>query len=120
MLINVFLGWTTIAWVITLIWSFSGKKEGQDEKSIKNEESEYLDTLTKLAQLKNLGALSEDEFKSKKSELDNRFNRVEVVDNNHIKEEDPANSKKNLRYLLKHGRITKDRYEELMREYHGE
>lgn len=61
-LINIFLGWTLIGWVICLIWSCS---EG------KNKDDKY-EKLEKLQKLKDNGTISEEEFKIEKEKLLNQ------------------------------------------------
>lgn len=30
LVLNIFLGWTAIGWIIALVWAFGGKKEGTE------------------------------------------------------------------------------------------
>ena len=62
--LNLFLGWTLVGWVIALVWAF-----------VKPPKVEVLNTLSagdellKLAELKEKGILSEQEFNTRKRQI---------------------------------------------------
>jgi hypothetical protein len=63
--VNIFLGWTFIGWVIALVWTLSGPKS----KRVIRKRTSDADQLEKLARLKDRGHLSEKEFNSQKKKL---------------------------------------------------
>lgn len=65
---NIFLGWTFIGWVIALVWALSGPKH----KRIVRKRVSVADQLEKLAWLKDRGHLSEKEFNRQKQKLLNQ------------------------------------------------
>jgi len=62
--LNFLLGWSFIAWVIALIWAFSGDSYSNIENKLKN-----------LYSLKEKGLISEEEFEIKKDEIINSILR---------------------------------------------
>lgn len=64
--LNLFAGWTVIAWIIALVWAFK-------EKSLTANVSQIsLSNADEIAKFKNLldtGTITEEEFESKKKEL---------------------------------------------------
>lgn len=56
LIINTIIGWTIIAWVVTLIWAYSTKRS-------------VIDELEKLATLRDKGVLCEEEFQLQKKKL---------------------------------------------------
>lgn len=68
LVINIFLGWTVIGWVVALAMAV-GK---DDEKQIiihKETNSNNLQEIEKLSELKHKGIISEEEFQAKKKQL---------------------------------------------------
>jgi hypothetical protein len=63
LLLNLFLGWTLLGWVIALIWAVIDGPKGQIEMG------SSADELKKLADLKASGVLSEEEFQAKKKKI---------------------------------------------------
>lgn len=62
--LNLFAGWTIIAWIIALIWAFTNK-----EKVIIAPKSSSVDEIRKLKELLDMGAITTEEFEIKKREL---------------------------------------------------
>ncbi|PKB16715.1 superinfection immunity protein [Flavobacterium sp. 5] len=65
LLLNLFLGWTFIGWILSLIWAVSKEKE----VIVINSNNSTADELQKLKQLLDDGALSKDEFETEKKVL---------------------------------------------------
>lgn len=63
--LNLFLGWTLLGWVIALVWACSK----QEKVIIQNEKASLTDELVKLAELKDKGILTEEEFNAKKKQI---------------------------------------------------
>ena len=81
-LLNFFLGWTFIGWIVSLIWACLKHNEThtivvnntpyvKDENSLlqKNDFDEKLNSLQKLKDLLDSGILSQEEFEQQKSKL---------------------------------------------------
>lgn len=68
-LVNLLLGWTVIAWVVCLIWSFIGKPKfyGNIESSVVHQ-SRY-EELEKISELRSSGVLTTEEFEREKSRI---------------------------------------------------
>ncbi len=66
LLLNLFLGWTFIGWIVSLIWAVSKEKK---ELTIINANNSVSDELQKLKQLLNDGTLSAEEFETEKKHL---------------------------------------------------
>lgn len=66
-ILNLFLGWTLLGWVIALVWACS--KQEPQKVVIQNEKASLTDELVKLAELKDKGILTEDEFNAKKKQI---------------------------------------------------
>ncbi len=64
-LINIFLGWSLVGWVIALVWA----TKKNENVMIENNFGSQADELEKLHSLKEKGILTEDEFSKKKAEL---------------------------------------------------
>lgn len=62
--LNLFAGWTIIAWIIALIWAFTNK-----EKVVFEPKSSSVDEIRKLKELLDMGAITTEEFEVKKHEL---------------------------------------------------
>lgn len=67
-LLNLFLGWTIVVWVICLIWAVFG----QSRKSTASVTSNRYEDLERLSRLKSSGDLTEDEYQEEKTRLLNR------------------------------------------------
>lgn len=70
-ILNLFAGWTFIAWVIALVWAFTNKA------SIPKTPQQPLSNADEIAKYKSLldsGIITEEEFEAKKSELLNSQN----------------------------------------------
>ncbi|UHC81657.1 superinfection immunity protein [Pseudomonas sp. NIBR-H-19] len=65
LLMNLFLGWTLVGWVVALVWSASAIKKGP---SADNSSSKYSD-LERLGEMRAKGLLTEAEFESEKLKL---------------------------------------------------
>ena len=68
-ILNIVLGWTFVVWIGLLIWSLidvEGKKTNEILKNIKG--NKYED-LAKLQNLKDSGAISEEEFEKEKKKI---------------------------------------------------
>ena len=66
-ILNLFLGWTLLGWVIALVWACS--KQEPQKVVIQNEKTSLTDELVKLAELKDKGILTEEEFNAKKKQI---------------------------------------------------
>lgn len=65
--LNFLLGWTLIGWVIALVWAMT--KDKQPIVTTAATAPSTADELTKLAELKEKGVLSDEEFEVKKKEF---------------------------------------------------
>lgn len=66
--LNFFLGWTLIGWIVALIWAVNKDEERIIEIRSENNIS-VADELEKLVSLKEKGVISEEEFENKKRSL---------------------------------------------------
>jgi len=64
--LNLFLGWTLIGWVVALIWALGEEKPKQKPISANGN---IADELAKLADLRDKGILTNEEFNHKKNQL---------------------------------------------------
>tara|TARA_R110000772_G_scaffold208623_1_gene319207 strand:- start:786 stop:1109 length:324 start_codon:yes stop_codon:yes gene_type:complete len=64
-LINIFLGWSLVGWVVALVWA-TKKAEGV---IVENNVGSQADELEKLHSLKEKGVLTDAEFAKKKAEI---------------------------------------------------
>lgn len=70
--LNVFLSWTVLMWIVTLVIAISSKSEADlvnEQNLIDKHSSNSSDKLLKLAELKEKGILSEEEFNEQKKAL---------------------------------------------------
>jgi hypothetical protein len=65
-ILNLFLGWTLLGWIVALVWAVTN--EQKTEASARPPHS-TADEISKLADLKTKGLISEAEFESKKKKL---------------------------------------------------
>jgi len=68
-LVNIFLGWTLIVWLLCLVWAYSGPDNSQPVKKSKPIQNNLSDEITKLSELKQKGLITEDEFQQGKEKL---------------------------------------------------
>lgn len=84
-LVNVFLGWTLVGWVVAMAWGCAARQEGQTGAAPKNvmspkpdvpptrpasaSSASVADELQKLAALKQQGILSDEEFAAQKAKV---------------------------------------------------
>lgn len=75
-IVNIFFGWTFLGWVIALAWAFSdnikdinGNNDKKDTVGNKIDQSNKLKELKGLADLKDKGILTEDEFEKEKKKI---------------------------------------------------
>lgn len=70
-LLNLFLGWTLLGWVIALSWSASPKKQEVviDTADGNSGQPDKYAQLERLAHLKEKGVITEEEFTAEKSKL---------------------------------------------------
>jgi len=61
MILNLFFGWTLLGWVVALIWAVRLDDKSSPESGV--------DKLHKLAELKEAGHLTQEEFNTKKEQL---------------------------------------------------
>ena len=70
--LNLLLGWTIIGWVVALVWAFCNDPEpvniNQPTETMQSKTSQY-DELEKLAELKDKGIISENEFEEQKQKI---------------------------------------------------
>ena len=78
--LNIVLGWTLLGWVIALVWACcnddvsepksAGEKSADKPKVKKEDSKEHLyDALARLADLRDRGALTEEEFQQEKGKV---------------------------------------------------
>lgn len=68
--LNLLLGWTILGWAVALIWGFTSTKDNRIYVSQQDKiELNVADEIRKLADLKNEGHLTDEEFKARKSEV---------------------------------------------------
>lgn len=73
-LLNVFLGWSLVCWVIALIWSLT-KNEQPQEIFVSNKKEEVnLEQLEKLSDLLQKNIITETEFEVQKKKILNSIN----------------------------------------------
>ncbi len=70
--LNLFLGWSIIGWVVSLVWSLSS--DAKPAKIIVNQQSpaakeDGIDKLTKLKKLLDQGAITQEEFNQQKAAI---------------------------------------------------
>lgn len=63
-ILNLFAGWTIIAWIIALVWAFTKKSTAMPHKNLSN-----ADEIAKFKNLLDSGAITEEEFENKKKDL---------------------------------------------------
>lgn len=68
-LLNIFLGWTFIGWLVALIWSVSAIQKKDSPAPVVPQQADKYQQLERLAALKEKGALSESEFEAEKAKL---------------------------------------------------
>ncbi|MDJ1480249.1 superinfection immunity protein [Cytophagaceae bacterium YF14B1] len=69
-LINLFMGWTVIGWVIAIVWANSpDSKTAIVPQSPETPRPSLTDELEKLAQLKERGILTDSEFEEQKRKI---------------------------------------------------
>jgi len=69
-LLNLFLGWTLMGWVVALVWSASAiSKPVEAKNSATAPEIDRYEALEKLVSMKERGFISEDEFQAEKARL---------------------------------------------------
>ena len=77
--INLFFGFTGIAWIACLVWSFSGSSQmsvsqtvivnSRSGDSVGDHDQRRYEKLAKLSELKKMGAITEAEFQQEKSKI---------------------------------------------------
>ena len=68
-ILNIFLGWTGIGWLASLIWSVSAINQAQTEPKSSQPVDDKYAQLERLAALKDKGAISDKEFETEKAKL---------------------------------------------------
>lgn len=63
--VNFFLGWTLIGWVVALSWALSK----DDKQTITIEKKDTSSEIAKLFELKEKGVITEEEFKQQKQKI---------------------------------------------------
>ena len=66
--LNFFLGWTVIGWVVALSWAAGSDKANEGKEKLANHVS-VADELTKLSQLHKDGVIKADEFEAQKKAI---------------------------------------------------
>jgi len=74
LVLNIFLGWSFIGWIVALVWAVSNRNPQQiivnnSQVSTNPSSEDYLDTLNKLHNLKSSGIITEEEFNTQKKKL---------------------------------------------------
>ncbi|QAX85903.1 iduronate sulfatase [Pseudomonas sp. DTU12.3] len=72
-MLDLFLGWTIIGWVVSLVWSVSSTQSAdtihvQPQSQSQSEEDKY-QKLERIGSLKEKGLLTESEFEAEKAKL---------------------------------------------------
>ncbi|WP_336334622.1 superinfection immunity protein [Pseudomonas putida] len=67
-MLNLFLGWTGIVWVVCLIWAFISKPAPLHQVNGAGESSKY-EELERISALRNSGVLTSEEFEREKSRI---------------------------------------------------
>lgn len=76
LVLNLFLGWTLLGWVVALAWAFNGQRNASGPAPAGSETTRYesagaargaADEIERLAALKDKGALTEAEFQAAKA-----------------------------------------------------
>jgi hypothetical protein len=65
--VNIFLGWTFIGWVVALSWAIS--KDNDAQIVTHKHDHDIADKLEKLASLKEKGVITEEEFAEQKKKI---------------------------------------------------
>lgn len=74
-LVNTFLGWTLVGWVVSIAWACKSQemdstvRETAPDAGVPSKPLSFADELTKLAALKDRGLLTDEEFAQQKSKL---------------------------------------------------
>lgn len=68
-LVNLLLGWTVIAWVVCLIWSFVGRAKTYGERNTSMVSQSRYEELEKISELRSSGVLTTEEFEREKSRI---------------------------------------------------
>lgn len=71
-LVNIFLGWTLIGWVVAIAMACSSRKPSQVEIVQSTAPSSSAEELLKLASLKEKGLLTDEEFAAQKAKILNK------------------------------------------------
>lgn len=67
--LNLFLGWTLLGWVIALVWACVKSEEKETKTVINKINSSAADEIKKLAELKEQGILTDEEFNARKKQI---------------------------------------------------
>lgn len=67
-LIDLFLGWTFLGWLVALVWSASAIKKTSEQAVTVQADDKYK-TLERLGDLKERGLIAEDEYQKEKLKL---------------------------------------------------
>lgn len=65
--LNLFVGWTFIGWVICLVWAVTNQESANEAYNAKD--SNKYDDIEKLIKLKEAGAITQEEFEIEKAKL---------------------------------------------------
>jgi hypothetical protein len=68
-LLNIFLGWTLIGWVVALVWAAAAIPPIEHIKVREPESGDKYQSLGRLAELKDKGIITEKEFETEKAKL---------------------------------------------------
>jgi len=67
--LNLFLGWSLIGWVVTLVWALSNNETNQQVTVNSQNNYSNIDQLTKLKELHDKGVITDEEFADQKNKL---------------------------------------------------
>ncbi|MBC3496175.1 superinfection immunity protein [Pseudomonas sp. DCB_CB] len=67
-MLNLFLGWTGVVWVVCLVWAFISKPAPLRQINESGKSSKY-EELERISALKNSGVLTSEEFDREKSRI---------------------------------------------------
>lgn len=74
-LLNLFLGWTAIGWIVALIWAVSKDKKEPTANEVKENNKSISNELFRLHTLMKQGAITETEYQNEKQKILNSNNR---------------------------------------------
>jgi len=68
-ILNLFLGWSLIGWVVALVWALSNNETNKQVTVNSQNNYSNIDQLTKLKELHDKGVITDEEFTNQKNKL---------------------------------------------------